>query len=88
MDRAERDVQHLIMLGVLTAQPADESTSFAPRRNANTLHSTPRFPRELSLEESPSLAARPAPLSGPFRVLPGLRVKGREFLGVELVKLP
>ncbi len=52
-------MQHLIMLRVLTAQPADESTSFAPR-NAQRFHvcNLP-FDRRLAPEESPPLAIRP-----------------------------
>ncbi len=60
MDGTVRDVQHLIMLGVLSAQSANETAPFAPG-NRHRLH-VATFPcfRELAPEEPPPLAVGPA----------------------------
>ena len=82
MDGTERDVQHLIMLGVLSAQSADEPAPFAPR-DRHRLHvaTLPRF-RRLAPEEPPSLAVGPAsPLSSILH-RPGAFAQGRESLRV------
>jgi hypothetical protein len=66
MDWAERDVQHLIMLGVLTAQSANKSTPLAPR-NPHRLHfANQPCVGDLLPEESPTLAVRPAPVPSPL----------------------
>lgn len=73
MDGAERDVEHLIMLGVLTAQSADESASLTPRYDAERFHfATPNFPGNLALEESPPLSVPPSTRAGPVRLVPGV----------------
>ena len=60
MDGTERDVQHLIMLSVLSAQSADEPAPFAPR-NPHRFHVAilPQS-RKLAPEEPPTLPCRPA----------------------------
>ena len=87
MDGTVGDVQHLIMLGVLSAQSADEPAPFAPgdphRFHVATL---PRF-WGLTPKEPPSLAVRPSAtlaslLHGPSAFAQGrksLRVGPREF---------
>ena len=78
MDGTERDVQHLIMLGVLTAQSADESASLTPRHDTERFHfATPIFPGDLALEESPTLSVPPAPRVGSVRLVPGVLAQRR-----------
>jgi hypothetical protein len=60
VDGTVRDVQHLIMLSILSAQSADEPASFAPGyRHRFHVATLPRF-RRLAPEEPPALAVRPA----------------------------
>ena len=59
MDGTVRDVQHLIMLRVLSAQSADEPAPLAPGdRHRFHVATHPRF-RRLAPEEPPPLAVRP-----------------------------
>jgi len=60
VDGTVRDVQHLIMLSILSAQSADEPAPFAPgNRHRFHVATLPRV-RKLAPEEPPSLAVRPA----------------------------
>ncbi len=78
MDGTERDVQHLIMLGVLTAQSADKSASLTPRYDTERFHfDTPIFPGDLALEESPTLSVPPSARAGPLRLVPGVLAQRR-----------
>ena len=88
MDGTIRDVQHLIMLGVLTAQSTDESAAFAPG-DPHRLHDATLPPiRELAPEEPPPLPIR-SPTTGPaLRGGPGPLTKGRYVLGVRAGELP
>ncbi len=56
----ERDVQHLIMLGVLSAQSANESTPLAPRLPYCLHVATQPRVEGLAPEEPPTLAIRPS----------------------------
>ncbi len=88
MDWAERDVQHLIMLGVLTAQSANKSTPLAPR-NPHRLHfANQPCVRDLSPEESPTLAVRPASVPPPLGGRPRSLAQCRHPFDVGPCKLP
>jgi hypothetical protein len=88
MDWAERDVQHLIMLGVLTAQSADEPAPLAPR-NPHRLHfANQPCVEDLAPEESPSLAVRPASVPPPLGRRPRSIAQRRHPFGVGPRKLP
>lgn len=82
MDWAERDVQHLIMLGVLTAQSADEPTPLAPRDPHRLHFANQPCVGDLSPEESPTLAIRPTPVPAPFGRGPCALAQGRHPFGV------
>jgi hypothetical protein len=56
-----RNVQHLIMLGVLTAQSADEPAPRAPRLPYCLHFATQPQSEGLAPEEPPTLAIRPSP---------------------------
>jgi hypothetical protein len=87
VDWAERDVQHLIMLGVLTAQSANKSAPFAPR-DPHLFHvATLPYVRDLWPEESPSLAVRPASVPSPIGRRPRVFAQGRHPFGVGPRKL-
>ena len=59
MDGTVRDVQHLIMLRVLSAQSADESAPFAPGDRHRLHVATVPPARKLAPEEPPTLPVRP-----------------------------
>jgi len=59
VDGTERNVEHFIMLRVLSTQSANKSAPFAPG-DAHRFHfATQPIFRELALEEPPTLAVRP-----------------------------
>lgn len=60
MDGTIGDVQHLIMLSILSAQSADESASFAPGNRHRFHVATLSRVRRLTPEEPPPLAVGPA----------------------------
>jgi hypothetical protein len=82
VDGTVRDVQHLIMLGVLSAQSADEPTPLAPGdRHRFHVATLPRF-RRLAPEEPPSLAVRPASSLSSILHRPGAFAQGRQSFRV------
>jgi hypothetical protein len=88
MDWAERDVQHLIMLGVLTAQSANKSTPLAPR-NPHRLHfANQPCVGDLAPEESPTLAVRSASVPTSFGGRPRALAQRRHPFDVGPGKLP
>src|SRR5208282_2693653 len=88
VDWAERDVQHLIMLGVLTAQSANESTPLAPG-DTHLFHvATAPCVEDLWPEESPSLTVRSASVPPPFGGRPRAIAQGQHPFGVGPGKLP
>jgi len=88
MDWAERDVQHLIMLGVLTAQSTDKPAPLAPG-DSHLFHvATLPTVGDLRPEESPPLAVRPAPVPAPFGRRPRSIAQRRHPFGVGPCKLP
>ena len=82
MDGTVRDVQHLIMLGVLSAQSADEPAPFAPS-NRHRLHvATFPFFRELAPEEPPPLSVGPSSSVSSFLHRPCAFAQSRKSLRV------
>ncbi len=88
MDGTVRNVQHLIMLGVLSAQSADEPAAFAPR-DPHRLH-VATLPQRGSLapEEPPTLAVRPPSVRPPTVHRPCAIAQGRNVFGVRSGQLP
>jgi hypothetical protein len=88
VDRTVGDVQDLIMLGVLSAQSADESTAFAPG-DPHRLHvaTLPRW-RELTPEEPPTLPVHPAPAVPPPARRARMLAQRRNVFGVRASQLP
>jgi len=80
---AVRDVQHLIMLGVLTAQSADESAPRAPRLPDRFHVATQPRVGNLSSEEVPPLAIRSTPTLAPTGRTPRVVAQGRQPFGVD-----
>ena len=88
MDGTIGDVQHLIMLGVLTAQSTDESAAFAPG-DSHRLHVATLSPiRELAPEEPPPLPVRSPTTCPALRGRTGPLSQGRYVLGVRAGQLP
>jgi hypothetical protein len=82
VDGAERDMQHLIMLGVLTAQSADKPAPFAPRDPHRFHVATTLYLGDLRPEESPSLTVGLVPVPPPFGFRPRVLAQGRHPFGV------
>ncbi len=80
MDGTVRDVQHLIMLSILSAQSADEPAPLAPGdRHRFHVATLPRF-RRLAPEEPPTLPVRPpSPLSSVLHVPCAFAQGGKAF---------
>jgi hypothetical protein len=82
VDGTVRDVQHLIMLRVLSAQSADEPAPFAPGDSHRFHFATlPRF-RRLAPEEPPPLAVRPLSSLSAILHRPRAFAQGRKALRV------
>ncbi len=81
MDGAVGDVQHLIMLRVLSAQSADQSAPFAPR-NPHRFH-LGSIPCGLSTKEAAALPIRTLSDRTSLRAGPGLSAQGRQSLRVD-----
>ncbi len=88
MDGTVRDVQHLIMLGVLPAQSTDESAPFAPG-DPHRFHDA-TFPpvRELAPEEPPSLPVRSPSTRAALPGRPSALTECPDVLGVRARQLP
>ena len=82
MDGAERDVEHLIMLGVLTAQSADEPAPLAPAYRHGVHGATVPNSRGLASEESPPLPVRAASALAPLGELARVASQLREAVAV------
>ena len=82
MDGTVRDMQHLIMLSILSAQSADEPAPFAPGdRHRFHVATHPRF-RRLAPEEPPALAVGPSSTLAAILHRPSALAQGRKAFRV------
>jgi hypothetical protein len=88
VDGTERDVQHLIMLRVLSAQSADKPAPFAPGDPHRFHVATRPRSRKLSPEEPPTLPVRPSPSLASLARRPCAIAQGGDVFGVGASQLP